>query len=64
VFPAGGRNGIVKMALEDLRVIPDDKFKELARGTAIARCKSSGIRRNAAIVIENIRPGGGDQTAP
>jgi epoxyqueuosine reductase len=64
VFSAGVRNGIVKMTLEDIRVIPDEKFKELARGTAIARCKSSGIRRNAAIVIENIGRGEKDAGAP
>jgi epoxyqueuosine reductase len=63
VFPAGGRNGIVKMTLEELRVIPDGKFKELARGTAIARCKPGGIRRNAAIVIENAGRGGEDPAA-
>jgi epoxyqueuosine reductase len=63
VFPADERNGIVKMALEDLRVIPDEMFKELARGTAIARCKASGIRRNAAIVIENAGRGGADELA-
>lgn len=64
VLPAGERNGIVKMALEDLRIIPDEEFRELSRGTAIARCKSSGIRRNAGIVCENIGRGGEDGSAP
>jgi epoxyqueuosine reductase QueG len=64
VFAAGERNGIVKMTLEDLRVIPDGEFKELARGTAIARCKAPGIRRNAGIVLENIGRGEEDGCAP
>jgi len=64
VFAAGERNGIVKMTLEDLRVIPDGEFKELARGTAIARCKAPGIRRNAGIVIGNAGREGEGETPP
>ena len=64
VFPAGERNRIVEAALEDLRIIPDERFGELARGTAITRCKPSGIRRNAGIILENIGRGAGEEGAP
>jgi epoxyqueuosine reductase len=64
VFPAGARNEIVKMSAEELRTIPDGKFGELSRSTAIARCKAAGIRRNAGIVIENESRGGAGDAAP
>jgi len=60
VFPAGERNELAGMKLEDLRVISDDEFKERARHTAIERCKPGGMRRNAEIVSRNGRTQGGD----
>jgi len=60
VFPAGERNALTGMKVEDLRVISDDEFKERARNTAIGRCKPEGIRRNAEIVSRNDRAQGGD----
>ena len=53
VFDGLDSNPIVDMMLEDLAGISDEAFKGLAHLTAIRRCKSEGLRRNARIVLEN-----------
>jgi epoxyqueuosine reductase len=54
VFHSGDRNPIVDMSLEELEQIGDEEFRELTKDSAIKRCKSEGMRRNASIVKRNI----------
>ena len=57
VFNGADRNAIVRMRIDELVDISDERFQAIARGTAIIRCKGAGIRRNARIVAKN-REGG------
>jgi epoxyqueuosine reductase len=54
VFQRGDRNPIVDMSLDELEQIGDKEFRELTKDSAIRRCKSEGLRRNASIVKRNI----------
>ncbi len=53
VFAGAERNSLTRMRLEELVHLGDAEFKELARHTAIGRCKADGMRRNAGIVAGN-----------
>jgi epoxyqueuosine reductase len=53
VFGGNDRNAIAGMRIEDLVDIFDGEFEDLARDTAIRRCKPEGLRRNARIVEGN-----------
>ncbi|MCK4775521.1 MAG: tRNA epoxyqueuosine(34) reductase QueG [Candidatus Krumholzibacteria bacterium] len=54
VFHSGDRSPIVDLSLEELEQIGDEEFRELTKDSAIKRCKSEGMRRNASIVKRNI----------
>lgn len=47
--------GLVSMDLEELAAIGNRRFEELARGSAIRRCRAAGMRRNASIALENLK---------
>jgi epoxyqueuosine reductase len=53
-FDRGGRSPLVDMTVAELEEISDEDFRQKTEGSAIRRCKASGMRRNAAIVRENI----------
>ena len=53
VFGGGERSPIVDMKLKDLAGMSNEDFTELARASAIRRCKAEGLRRNARIVLAN-----------
>jgi epoxyqueuosine reductase len=54
VFDRRDRSRLVDTPVEELERISDEEFAESTRNTAIRRCKSDGMRRNAAIVHRNI----------
>ena len=54
VFSREARSPLVDMGLEELAVISDEEFREKTKGSAIRRCKPEGMRRNAAIVRDNL----------
>lgn len=47
---------VVDMPLAELEIIPDEVFRRKTNGSAIKRCKGSGMRRNASIARRNITP--------
>jgi epoxyqueuosine reductase len=51
---------LVSMDIDSLAVIDDARFNELARESAILRCRAAGMRRNAAIALENLGRSGGE----
>jgi epoxyqueuosine reductase len=53
------QSALLNMKLSDLAEISDERFRALTRESAIGRCKAAGLRRNARIVMSNLR-GGGD----
>jgi epoxyqueuosine reductase len=57
VFHREHRSPLVDMTLDELVTIDDDEFREKTKGSAIRRCKPEGMRRNAAVVQENLRSG-------
>lgn len=60
VFEGGDRNAIAAMRIEDLLSLGGGELNKLVRGTAMERCRSGGIRRNAKIVARNVSsPGPG-----
>jgi epoxyqueuosine reductase len=54
VFDRSRRSPLVDMSIDDLARISDETFRTATRHSAIRRCKPEGIRRNAAIVRENL----------
>jgi epoxyqueuosine reductase len=54
VFHREARSPLVDMTLEELQGISDDVFKTATENSAIRRCKPQGMRRNAAIVRDNL----------
>ncbi|MDH3217229.1 MAG: tRNA epoxyqueuosine(34) reductase QueG [Candidatus Krumholzibacteria bacterium] len=46
---------LLEMTLEDLQEVSDVEFLAHTRDSAIRRCKADGIRRNAGIVLQNLR---------
>lgn len=59
VFNRADRSPLIDMTLDQLAVISDEEFREKTKGSAVRRCKAEGMRRNAAIVSENVRGVGG-----
>jgi hypothetical protein len=57
VFDRADRSPLVDMTLDRLEAISDEEFRDAARGSAISRCRPEGMRRNAAIVKENLSGG-------
>lgn len=57
VFDRADRSLLVDMTLDQLSEIDDETFREATRNSAIARCRPEGMRRNAAIVKENLSDG-------
>jgi len=51
---AGQQNRLLDMELEVLAAISDEEFRRNTRDSAIERCKASGLRRNADIVLRNL----------
>lgn len=54
VFRRNTRSPLVDASLDALADIDDAEFRELTRNSAIRRCRSEGIRRNAEIVRANV----------
>jgi epoxyqueuosine reductase len=54
VFSREARSPLIDMPLDALAAISDDDFREKTKGSAIRRCKPEGMRRNAAIVQDNV----------
>jgi len=54
VFNRRDRSAIVDKSVEELEGLSNEAFEELTRGSAVRRCKPEGMRRNAAIVRQNI----------
>jgi epoxyqueuosine reductase len=55
VFQGKHGNPLLEKRLGELAVISDEEFRTHTRGSAIERCKSDGMRRNARIVLANHR---------
>ncbi len=55
VFDRSARSPLVDMTLEELVSLSDEAFRDATRDSAVRRCKPEGIRRNAEIVLENVR---------
>lgn len=53
VFDRRNRSALVDMKLEELVDLSDERFRQLAQGSSIERCKPEGMRRNARIVQAN-----------
>jgi epoxyqueuosine reductase len=57
VFSRDARSPLVDMTLDELLAITDEEFREMTKTSSIRRCKPEGLRRNAAIVKENLERG-------
>jgi epoxyqueuosine reductase len=57
VFERDKRSPLVDAPLETLATIGEVEFRELTRDSAIRRCRSEGMRRNAEIVRANVSRG-------
>jgi epoxyqueuosine reductase len=49
VFHREDRSPLIDMAMDELAVISDEKFREKTKGSAIRRAKVEGMRRNATL---------------
>lgn len=52
------------LSLHDLAVLPDEAFRARLRRTPLWRAHPEGLRRNAARVLANLRPGDGGGRMP
>jgi epoxyqueuosine reductase len=56
-FDRDKRSPLIDLSVDELAEISDDRFRELTRNSAVRRCGSDGMRRNAKIVRGNISSG-------
>ena len=53
-FDGTQRSPLIDMSVAELENISDGEFKAKTEGSAIQRCRASGLRRNAGIVRRNV----------